>query len=72
MRQNWIVLGVVLLLFAVSSVGCATNSPGAIEPPAMPAPPPELMRPPPSESYSERAQRNIRIWLETLTSSPRD
>jgi hypothetical protein len=37
------------------------------ESPQVPPPAPELMKPPPSDSYSERARSDIAQWLKTLT-----
>ena len=60
-----------LLTLTVLLTGCASTSPGPIQPqpPQIPLPPPSLMQPVPQESYLERAQRNIEQWLRVLTAS---
>lgn len=57
-------------LLVVSLAGCATKSTVVIdERPRIPAPPAALMEPPPSEKFSERAQRKLKQWRETLMQS---
>ena len=66
------------LLLAMLCASCATHSPPVTPPPVVvkpaqiPQPDPALMSAPPSESYSARALRNIRLWLQTLMASERD
>ena len=72
-RRSWSANALLLALLALSATGCATHSPPVIVPPAaMPKPAPELMAPPPSERFSDRAARNMKRWRETLTPSPDD
>lgn len=63
----------MLLALVVSCAGCATASPPvSVPPPRLPAPPAELMQPPPSETFSARVQRSLSQWRKTLTESPSD
>lgn len=60
----------LLMLLALSLTGCATcpsptPSPIVVEAPKLPAAPP-MTEPAPSESYSLRAARNMKIWRERL------
>lgn len=60
-----------LVTLAALLTACATKLPDSIpvQPPRIPPPPATLMKPPSPESYSERASRSIKEWLQTLTDS---
>ena len=66
-RKNWALLPALLL--ALSSTGCATNSPPLIVSPAkIPAPLPELVEPEDlSVSYSELVRNLLQTWRQKLT-----
>lgn len=71
--RNWLGAGLLLLLLAASVTGCGTSSTVVIdERPTMPPPPADLMEPPPSEKFSERALRSMKRWREMLMPSPTD
>lgn len=64
-------LVLMLMLLAVSLSGCATCpprtlAPTVVEAPKLPAAPP-MTEPAPSESYSLRVERNLKVWRERLT-----
>ncbi len=60
----------MLLALAMSLSACAHKLPAAacppVEPPKRPAPQEELMRPPPSQSYSANAQLLFQTWRQKL------
>ncbi len=64
----------VLLLPLMLCAGCMPRLPARAAAPIptqqeMPALPPALAKPPPPESYSEKALARIKSWQERLTSS---
>ena len=60
----------MLMLLALSLIGCATPSPQPVVVcPANP-PPPALSEPMPRETYSASAQRLISTWRQSLTVTP--
>ena len=64
----------VLLLPLMLCAACAMKSPASTAAPIptrqeMPALPPALAKPPPPESYTEKALARIKSWQERLTSS---
>ena len=64
----------VLLLPLMLCAGCAMKSPASTAAPIptqqeMPALPPALAKPPPPESYSERAAAHIKSLQQRLTGS---
>jgi len=73
---NWLwrkpLLLLELLVLSGLLTACATPSPGSTAapcptPPAAPRLPDTLAKPPPPESYSERARTNIEAWQRKLT-----
>jgi hypothetical protein len=70
-QRNRLFSLLALLLLSLSLASCATKSSDSmpVQPPQIPSLPPSLAKPPPQESYLERAQSNIEAWLKELTSS---
>ena len=67
-KTSWLLLLLAPMLLLQA---CATKSSDLmpVQPPQTPALPPSLAKPPPPESYLERAQSDIEVWRKALTNS---